>query len=429
MNAKKNGSLFILSIFLLCCSPKNEIGTLVNPSHLNSLYEEISVDNKTLGIIHIYCEFPDYKWVDDADEGIACVDDVARAAIFYIRDYKQNKNDESLRKAKHLIDFVLHLQSENGYFYNFIFKDYSINKNGKTSVNEPNWWSWRAAWALTESRSIFAEKNPAYADSIQRSLDFLFGAVKKNIPVKYETKNINGFETPTWLLFESASDQTSILMLSLKPYAESKKDSVLIRYADKLAEGMMMMQVKQKNSDADGAFLSWENTWHSWGNIQAYSLLQEGFSENIHNAALDEVKNFYPSLWKQNLWNDYSLQRKGDSISIAYHQFDQIAYGIRPMVFSSMKAYELTGNYFYAEEAISHAMWFFGKNIAKQKMYDPETGRGFDGIRNENSINKNSGAESTIEALLSLQTIEQNETAKKLLREKILQSKNGKSAQ
>ena len=34
-------------------------------------------------------------------------------------------------------------------------------------------------------------------------------------------------------------------------------------------------------------------------------------------------------------------------------------------------------------------------------MYDHETGRCFDGINARNSINKNSGAESTIECLLA----------------------------
>ena len=39
-------------------------------------------------------------------------------------------------------------------------------------------------------------------------------------------------------------------------------------------------------------------------------------------------------------------------------------------------------------------------------MYDPQTGRGYDGINDTASINRNAGAESTIEALLTLQAIE-----------------------
>jgi len=41
-------------------------------------------------------------------------------------------------------------------------------------------------------------------------------------------------------------------------------------------------------------------------------------------------------------------------------------------------------------------------------MYDPKTGRGYDGIDNKKKINKNSGAESTIEALMTLMEISDN---------------------
>jgi len=44
-------------------------------------------------------------------------------------------------------------------------------------------------------------------------------------------------------------------------------------------------------------------------------------------------------------------------------------------------------------------------------MYFPLSGICYDGINSQNVINKNSGAESTIEALLSLLTLEQNQIA------------------
>jgi hypothetical protein len=44
-------------------------------------------------------------------------------------------------------------------------------------------------------------------------------------------------------------------------------------------------------------------------------------------------------------------------------------------------------------------------------MYNPHNGIFYDGIENENLINKNSGAESTIEGLLSLLRISLNPIA------------------
>jgi hypothetical protein len=48
-------------------------------------------------------------------------------------------------------------------------------------------------------------------------------------------------------------------------------------------------------------------------------------------------------------------------------------------------------------------------------MYHPENGRCYDGINADGSINLNSGAESTIEALLALLAIEQNPLARATL--------------
>ena len=60
-------------------------------------------------------------------------------------------------------------------------------------------------------------------------------------------------------------------------------------------------------------------------------------------------------------------------------------------------------------------MWYFGNNPASQVMYDHLTGRAFDGINSATKTNFNSGAESTIEALLSIQAMESNATAKQIV--------------
>jgi hypothetical protein len=44
-------------------------------------------------------------------------------------------------------------------------------------------------------------------------------------------------------------------------------------------------------------------------------------------------------------------------------------------------------------------------------MYDPDTGRCFDGLEDGNTINRNAGAESTIEALATILEIEQHPQA------------------
>jgi len=96
---------------------------------------------------------------------------------------------------------------------------------------------------------------------------------------------------------------------------------------------------------------------------------------------------------------------------IESNKFSQIAYIIRPMVYALLEAYNVTADSTYAIKAGKAAQWFVGKNPAGEVMYNPHTGIFYDGIENEKLINKNSGAESTIEGLLSLLKMSQNRIA------------------
>lgn len=384
---------------------------LVNTSHLDALFEEIEIDGEQMGIIHIYSEYPDYQWIGDDDEGIACVDDATRAAIFYLRHYQYNGKSESLDKARKLINFIIYMQADNGYFYNFIWEDHSINKDFKTSVAEPNWWTWRALWALAKAFPVFDKNDEQFAGKILHSLNKSINVIKLSVDTSRIVKEIDGFERPTWLPFEMASDQASVMLTGLVPYYEITKDSVILNYIDLLVEGITMMQEGDSKTAPYGAFLSWENQWHAWGNSQAYALLQSYRFTNNRNSlesALIEIDNFYPYTKTRSL-TDFIIERQnGEIVMEQTHQYPQIAYNIRPMVFAALQASNITRDSTYAVQAADLATWFMGDNIAQQQMYFPQSGLCFDGITNESYINKNSGAESTIEALLTLIEIENN---------------------
>jgi hypothetical protein len=72
------------------------------------------------------------------------------------------------------------------------------------------------------------------------------------------------------------------------------------------------------------------------------------------------------------------------------------------MAVGLVRLFEATGNHHYLVMAGIAASWLFGDNAAGVPMYDPGTGRGYDGVRDSTTINRNSGAESTIEALMTI---------------------------
>ena len=127
----------------------------VNLAHLNHLYESITIDGREMAIIHIYADYPDYAWVDAAGEGIACVDDAARAVVVYLRHFELSGDISSLERAKKLLEFCRYMQANDGLFYNFIFADPKINKDGKTSYKSFGCWTARSVWARMTTETPF----------------------------------------------------------------------------------------------------------------------------------------------------------------------------------------------------------------------------------------------------------------------------------
>ncbi len=386
--------------------------SLVNTNHLDHLYIPVTFSNgKKAAGIYIYAEAPDYHLVTDSDEGFTCVDDVARAALVYLRNKDFIADTANQNKLFKLLDFILEMQSENGYFYNFLFLDSSINKDGKTSINTPGWWSWRALQTLTEASPIIKKLNPQFAQRIDSSINKLLNEIKRDTIISsLKTKVVKGITVPQWLPAESATDQASILILAIVNHSSQHDEPELKKIIRNLADGIVMMQQGDETKFPYSCFLSWENIWHAYGADQAYALLKAGKFLNDSGyikKALAEVDNFYPWLLKNGMKSSFSISKKGNEfIAVDEKRFDQIAYGIRPMVFAAAEAYELTGHQKYASIAGNLAAWFFGVNDGKEVMYNVNTGRCFDGIIADNKINKNSGAESTIECLLALQKIE-----------------------
>ncbi|MFQ5641115.1 MAG: glycoside hydrolase family 9 protein [bacterium] len=388
---------------------------LVNLSHLNHLYEEVVIDGKEMALIHIYSEYPDYGWVDAHNEGIACVDDVARAAVVYLRHFEITGDSASLKHARKLLEFCRYMQAEDGQFYNFIYTDGSINRNGKTSFKSFGWWAARAVWALGEGVRVYQKQDTAYAETLKRHLHKTYAHIDTVLAHYPEAETFNGFTVPKWLLYNSAADATSELMLGLAALAEASNDSRAKNYLETFADGLIQMQIGAEETLPFGALLSWKNIWHGWANSQTQALarLSRVLGKNrFRNAAIKEASFFYPYWMEQGFPRELDFVL-ADTIRVQrIDKFDQIAYAIRPAVVGSLKLYELTQQERFAELAGDLATWFFGNNPANKQMYDPENGRCFDGILSETEINRNSGAESTIEALYSILEVEANPVAR-----------------
>jgi len=411
--------LCAINLIMLACAkpganqspPVVETG-LVNTSHLDYLYTPFNFSDGTKAAgIYIYSEAPDYHLVEATGEGFSCVDDVARAALVYMRSSKFSTDTAIQSKTRNLIRFILEMQSDNGYFYNFVFTSGLINKSGTTSINNANWWSWRALQALTEGSSIIKAIDVLLSSEMDNAVNKLVTEIKaQQVNLPQTTHITGGITIPEWLPAGSGTDQAALLIVGLIPYCQTTNDAVIKDYIKKLADGIAMMQVGDSVHYPYSCFLSFENSWHAYANIQAYALLKAGAflnEQQYTSQALAEVDNFYPWILASGWKASFSVQKSNDTYQqLSESDFDQIAYGVSPMVFAAIEAYKITNDDKYADIAGHLAAWFLGANDVEVNVYDVATGRCYDGITSSSGVNYNSGAESTIEALLSLQNVE-----------------------
>jgi len=382
----------------------------INILHLDRLFHKVqNCDGLSLGVIDIYLDAPDYTLVYDETEGFTCLDDISRALIFYIKYYKQNKDNRTLQKITSLLNTIFYLRSDNGYFYNFLFSDLTINRTHINSTATSNFWSWRAMLALSEVQLAGIPELQHFDDNISKAIDSLVSNLMPLVEDNKELVNYSELKIQGFVGIIGADQIADIISSLTNCYLKSPKKE-LKKLIEILGNGLLGVQFGSESIFPHFTFLSWKNKWHAWGNSQSGALIYSGRVINntaFVEAGLKEVRYFYPYLIRNNYLSSFELKLTNNKLQ-AYNikQFPQIAYDIRTMVYASIGAFANTNNTVFANIAAELTMWFFGKNAAKSIMYDCKTGRCFDGIDSPTIVNKNSGAESTIETLLLLIEIE-----------------------
>lgn len=387
---------------------------LVNLTHLQRLTEMVEWDEEPVALVHIYSEAPDYGWVDASGEGIACVDDLARAALVYLAYYERTGDPEALEQARYALNFVRHLQAEDGEYYNFVLdRQGTVNTEGRTSYKGWGWWAARGQWALAAGYRVFRDVDPSYAAALREA--YLRGedALGRAVGPVGAYDELHGVRLPAWLV-GNGSDLSALAVLGLTEYYRAEPNSRTRQIITNLANGVAVYQLGGPGEYPYAAHPS--NTtstalWHAWGSHQVHALALAGDllgRQDWIESARREADTFFVRLLTTDLINEMLPlpNRRG-----------QIAYGAEVMTSGFWALYQATGEEQYARYAGLTASWFFGNNMAGLPMYDPETGRCFDGIDGPTPfrVNRNAGAESTIEALYALMQVDRDPIANRYL--------------
>lgn len=397
--------IIALSIFLLIGCQKPSESAVVSPaniSHALSLVDSLSINDQIIYFIHIYAEAPDYQPVEAKGEGISCVDDVGRFMEVLETEILVYNDKRLIPIAIGMTNFLIYMSRDDGLWYNFLLHDGKINKTHQNSVAEFGWWAIRGLRGLAAAYCIFKEspKDSVLLEKITNRIKSADSHIQEALQ-KYPSRNITPLgQRPAWLV-KDVPDINSELLIALTKLHRTE-DFDYSEAIQKISKGLIEYQYCAKNHDLDGMYFCWKNIWHNWGNNQAYALL-EAFKITGDSTLFYSVKtwadSFIPFLIENNLPRKITLNLKQTYKKV---DFPQIAYGVNSL-YRGMKSFaDITDSNIYKENAESVFGWFTGQNMARIPMYDPETGRCFDGINGDLSVNLNSGAESTIECLLAI---------------------------
>jgi hypothetical protein len=344
-------------------------------------------------------------------QGAFNADDVSRAAVVYLRHWQQSGADASRDTAYELLRSLTYLQTSSGpnagNVVLWMQPDGQLNPSAEPvelpdpSDSGPSYWLARTIWALGEGYAAFDDADPEFAEFLQARLQLAVEAVNRQVLDKYGTWAIaDGDRVPAWLIVDGA-DATAEAVLGLSSYVEAQPgDRTARRALRQLADGIAAMSSDDTRQWPYGAILPWalsRSLWHGWGSQMPAALANAaatlGSNDLLRQAVTDSVA-FTPLLLAtggpDNGWLPAPIDRT------------QIAYGVDSRL-QSLLAVADAGHLPGLEHvAAVTATWYFGANAAGVPMYDPATGRTFDGISGDGVVNMNSGAESTIHGLLSM---------------------------
>ncbi|MBE2271257.1 MAG: hypothetical protein IAE80_23690 [Anaerolinea sp.] len=401
--------MLLILLCLLCLgggvlAQTESVAPPVNLDHLLYLTEPVAIDGRDMAIVHIYSEFPDYAWVDDADEGISAVDDVARAAVVYLWEYERTGDAALLDPARRCLEFVRYMQADDGEFYNFVFtREGEINELGSTSYKSLGWWAMRALWALGEGVRVFDAVDPAYADQLAEAYTRTESAVAATMSNYGQYTTLHGFDIPAWIP-ASEPDIAAIGLLGMSAYYTSRPNDATADAITKIADAIAEYRLGTDSEYPFGMHPTNANApgfWHNWGAHMPHALVMAGMALDRQDWIDSAAATADSFLLRHLAFEPFR------HIGVVPYRLEQIAYGTNMLVQAYAALYQATGADRYAQLAALAGSWYFGDNMADTQMYDPATGRTFDGINGPVSwrVNRNSGAESTIEGLMSMSVL------------------------
>ena len=353
---------------------------------------------------------------DTYGQGAFNADDVSRAAVVYLRDWRATGSATSRQSAYEMLRGLTYLQTSSGpnagNVVLWMQPDGTLNPSAEPaeepdpSDSDASYWLARTIWALGEGYAAFRGTDPAFASFLRDRLELSIGAVDRQVLDKYgEHLDIDGQQAPAWLIADGA-DASAEAVLGLSAYVGAGGSPAARAALRQLSKGIAQLRGGDARTWPMGAVRPWalsRSMWHGWGGLAPAALARASVAlgdRRLREGALRDSFTFDPWLLTSGGPDNGRMPTRGDT--------SQIAYGADSRLQSLVATADATGQDAALGLAGIVAAWYFGANPAGEAMYDPATGVTYDGISSSGEVNHNSGAESTIHGLLSMIALDQH---------------------
>lgn len=355
-------------------------------------------------------------------QGAYDADDIARAAVVYLRDWTQTGQRSSRQQARQLLRTLTYLQTSTGpnagNVVLWMQPDGTLNPSAipkdqpDPSDSANSYWLARTIWALGEGYADFRTADPSFANFLSARLRLAVGALDRDSLRHYGTYlMVDGRRTPAWLITGGA-DASGEALLGLAAYVHAGGGGRARGALTELAGGVAAMQGGGPGVWPFGAILpaaTSRSMWHAWGGLAPAGLTRAGLTVGrrgwVRDGAVDS-DTFTPWLLTAGGPDNGLLPTPVDQ--------SQIAYGVDSRVESALASADALHSRGPEEVAGLVAAWFFGANPAGVPVYDPATGTTVDGIAADGTINLNAGAESTIHTELTMLALDAHPLAARI---------------
>jgi hypothetical protein len=349
-------------------------------------------------------------------QGAYDADDIARAAVVYLRHWTSSRDRHSRDEAYQLLRGLTYLQTisgpDAGNVVLWMQPDGTLNPSPMPkdspdpSDSGASYWLARTIWALGEGYADFRHADPAFAAFLKQRLDLAVSALDREVLTRYgQYQIVDGVRTPDWLIVDGA-DASSEAVLGLSAYVRAGGTGAARTALAQLADGIAAMGSGDADTWPYGAVLPWAvsiSIWHAWAAQMPTALADAAVTlhdPRLLRPAVADAAIFTPRLLTATGPDNGWLPAPVDG--------SQIAYGADARVQALLAVSQAAHSPGIRQLAGFAAGWFFGQNPAAAATYDPRTGVTDDGVSADGTLNLNSGAESTIHGLLTMEALDAN---------------------